>query len=440
MPQLLLITTGLTGMLHASLEVVARLEAAGYQVTYACPKDVRAQVEAQGFTYVQLPAVNFNPAPQLPDFKYRWQRWLYKFSKISQRQEEAVKQLGMDDFAARLQVLKPDLILLGIELHEHIITSVALKYPVILLSPWFSSWERPSLPTLQSELIPNADNLNDLQNDWRKARKKRQSKNRKQRYKSGFTDRQSILKYYARQVGFPKQELITDQWPGPLAYRNLPVLSLTAWNLEFPHEPRPNLHYVGPMVYTARKDTRTTSATYEQLDKIFKLKKKTGQKLIYCSATTMKESDGAFLKKVIKAVSSRPDWLLIAGSGGVAIEELPDNVYVFDWIPQLLVLEHADCSINHGGIHTINECVHFEVPMLIYSGQQHDQNGCAARVAYHGLGLSADKNEDEAIMIRQRIEQVLSDEAIQKNMQLANEAYLLGQEEKLLEKAVTVYL
>lgn len=440
MPHLLIITTGLTGMLHASLEVVARLAAAGYQVTYACPKDVREQVEAEGFNYVQLPPVNFNPAPQLPGFKYKWQRWFYKFSKIRHRQQEAVKQLPMDEFTVQLQQTKPDLLLLDMELHEHIIASVALKYPVILLSQWFSSWEGPGLPTLQSELMPNTDNLNDLQNDWRKARKKRQTKNRKQRYKSGFTDRQSILKYYAQQVGFPKQELITDQWPGPLAYRNLPVLSLTAWHLEFPHESRPKLHYVGPMVHTARKDTRTIPATYEQLEKIFHLKKKTGQKLIYCSATTMKQGDGAFLKKVIQAVSSRPDWLLIAGSGGVSMDELPDNVYVFDWIPQLLVLEHADCSINHGGIHTINECIHFQVPMLIYSGQQHDQNGCAARVAYHGLGISADKDEDDAIMIRQRIEQVLSDGVIQENMRLAHAAYLLGQEERLLEKAISTYL
>ena len=60
-------TTGLTGILYASFEMVRRLETAGHRLTYACPQEVASKVQAQQITYFQLPAVNFEPAPPLPD-------------------------------------------------------------------------------------------------------------------------------------------------------------------------------------------------------------------------------------------------------------------------------------------------------------------------------------------------------------------------------------
>jgi len=111
---------------------------------------------------------------------------------------------------------------------------------------------------------------------------------------------------------------------------------------------------------------------------------------------------------------------MILGLGGLLetnfLSSIPSNVHPFAWVPQLSVLEQADCSINHGGIHTINECIHFRVPMLIYSGKRYDQNGCAARIDFHGIGIAADKDEDDAIAIRQKIEQLLSQASYQEKM------------------------
>jgi len=91
------------------------------------------------------------------------------------------------------------------------------------------------------------------------------------------------------------------------------------------------------------------------------------------------------------------------------VEKLPRNVFVFSYISQLKVLEKADCSINHGGIHTINECIYYNVPMLVYSGKQSDQNGCAARVHYHQLGIMADKDKDQPEDISTKIKLILTD-------------------------------
>ncbi|MBV7332993.1 hypothetical protein KFU94_33145 [Chloroflexi bacterium TSY] len=46
---------------------------------------------------------------------------------------------------------------------------------------------------------------------------------------------------------------------------------------------------------------------------------------------------------------------------------LPPNVKAFSSVPQLDVLRHADLMLCHGGITTINECIFFGVPMIVYS-------------------------------------------------------------------------
>jgi len=120
--------------------------------------------------------------------------------------------------------------------------------------------------------------------------------------------------------------------------------------------------------------------------------------------------------------------------------ELPNNVHVFGWIPQLKVLANADLSINHGGIHTINECVHFEVPMLVYSGKRSDQNGCAARVHYHQVGIMADKDKDESSHIRANIKEVLNQPIYRQNIKSLAQAIQGYQREQVLEKAIAPFL
>jgi len=123
-----------------------------------------------------------------------------------------------------------------------------------------------------------------------------------------------------------------------------------------------------------------------------------------------------------------------------ALGVLPENVFAFKKLPQLKVLAYADCSINHGGIHTINECIHYKVPMLIYSGKRSDQNGCAARVAFHQLGIMADKDKDQSAAIQSKIQQVLTDPLFRKNMEKINREYIAYKKEGRLEKIINEYL
>jgi UDP:flavonoid glycosyltransferase YjiC (YdhE family) len=287
---------------------------------------------------------------------------------------------------------------------------------VILLSQWFSLWKQKGLPPLVSDIMPGVGfdgSLFGIKWAWTKIEIKRWWVFFKRKWISGFTDRRSVLLKYAEQIGFSKAFIPDNYWPGPFTYAELPVLSMTSEELEFPNNKRPNLRYIGAMVYEKRRDTQIPANTRKALEKLFEEKRASGKKLIYCSVSTFKSGDASFIKKVINTVSQKKDWILIVGLGGKLQgqfqEVVPSNVYIFDYVPQLQVLKEADLSINHGGIHTINECIHFGVPMLIYSGKRSDQNGCAARVHYHGLGITGDKDKDDLQAIRMKIDTILND-------------------------------
>jgi UDP:flavonoid glycosyltransferase YjiC (YdhE family) len=187
---------------------------------------------------------------------------------------------------------------------------------------------------------------------------------------------------------------------------------MTASEMEFPHKLRPNYYNIGPMVFNNRKELRTVQIKTDKIESVIQKCKLENKALIYCSLSTLSDSDQSFAEKIIQAISNNFDWVLIMSTGKkMTIEKksgFGENIFIFDFVPQLEVLQSADCSINHGGIHTINECIEYKVPMLIYSGKKSDQNGCAARVEYHKLGIVADKDIDSVIDVKNNIKSILA--------------------------------
>lgn len=438
MARILCMHTGLTGILNASLELISQLQRLGHEVVCASPQPVGHKIEAYGFEFLPLSPVNFDPAPELPAFKgamRKPKRLLYKLRHIRQRQAEALKNLRMDQFALQMEEFRPDLVIVDIELHEHIMTLVSERYKVLLLSQWFSTWDGKGLPPIQSDIIPGkgfSGTSMGLWFSWKKVRIKRWQTFFKKKLTSGYTDRRSVLQQYARQTGFPKEYIKKNYWPGPFSYEELPVISMTEKALEFPHKKRKGLSYVGAMVYAPRAEKEEIAPS---LEAVILSKTKAGKSLVYCSVSTYSKGDISFIKKVIEAVREIEDCLLVVSLGGNidinSFSQVPENVSLFERVPQMRVLAHTNLSINHGGIHTINECLHHKVPMLIYSGKRSDQNGCAARVEYHGLGIIGDKDLDSVKEIRAKIKQTIRSAEIVERMSQ------VGTEKRMLEKVLS---
>lgn len=420
MVHIVCITGGLTGILNASFALVKQLEQAGHRVTYASPAKLREPITAQGISYVQLdPWVIQAGEPPMS----RWQKW----RTIRERQQRAVDALGVQKFVQTIRGLAPDLLLIDMEMHSHIMAAVTDQFSVALLCQFLSVWKRPNLPPIHTSIVPGRGLSGQrlaIEWSWWRYSWKKWWEFQRERWRRMGIDRVSILRCYARQLGYPWRSH-SDQWLVPYPHGSLPILCFNALELDFPHEPHPSMNYVGPMVLENRQESRIEPATEAALSQLFEKHKSGERSLIYCACSTFVKTDQHFLQQLIEAVSTHPQWDLVLGLGGKLspnkLPNLPPNIHAFSWVPQLQVLKHADCAINNGGINSINECLYFGVPMLVYSLKHFDQDGDAARVAYHRLGIAGDIIQDQSAKIRQYIQTLLTDQSYKKQAERMRE-------------------
>ncbi len=430
MAKVAFIAHGLTSPLNASLELSRRLEQAGHEVTYFCHRNVGEEVEANGFAFVRLTdqdevrkGISFNNPVD----------W------VRQMREARSRSIESTELEDAIRSLEPDLLLIDIEMHYPIIATAGLGIPTMLVVNWLSIYRIPELPPLNSDLLPHNDRAIDLA--WRKVRfaaiwarlKHKLGKGaigdllRPVSYETRFY---ADLKRVARHRGYSLRDN-TDrkQWLRPFMYTRLPVLCLNAIEVEFPHEPHPNIRYVGPMVNESRTEIRVSADDLRRWQEFKETRSGKHRPLVYCSLGSY-WSDRDFLRMVLEVFAKRPEWDLVLGLGGqVTAAELgavPENVLLLGYAPQLEVLRKADCAVNHGGITSINECITYGVPMVVYSPGLLDQHGCAARIEHHNLGVRADWKSRDAAEMERHIEHVLGSRPIQTSidqMRLEYDAY-----------------
>ncbi|MGB7395774.1 MAG: nucleotide disphospho-sugar-binding domain-containing protein [Pricia sp.] len=481
MPFIAVVVSGLSGRMHSGFELISRLEGEGHRVICLCQPYTTEVVARQGFEYLEIPEINFNysdsekeywndnrPESDIPsehkaktetqaennpnateasdltteprdgNVRSSWfQKWAAHLQNRHTRYEQGKKRLQLEIYGNIWSELRPDYALIDVELHDLIFTAYAAEISITLFHTWFSDTPSAGLPPVRTTITPGKGFSGSSPGiafarfvDWAKIRARWLINQIKfQEY------RRSTLKKYAREVGFPVQDLALSTLPPLYRFKKLPILLLALKELDFPHRMEQNIHYVGPMVYEKRQDLDPNSPDSQRLDTLFESKKATGKKLIYCAVGSLAKGDVSFLKKVIQIAGEEKDWSLILSLGRNLSQDIfsdvPKNVYLFAWVPQLKVLSHADACINHAGINSINECLHYAVPMVIYSLKYTDENGNAARMAYHGLAISGDKDEDDAETIRSNIKAVLNEPKYRKTVSKFNGMYQEYRQRKL---------
>lgn len=115
----------------------------------------------------------------------------------------------------------------------------------------------------------------------------------------------------------------------------------------------------------------------------------------YCSLGTMSyrnKKAKAFYNALLTVFKKNPQWSLLLSLGKVWEKDntirVTGNITVVDSCFQLNAIKNADIVITHGGFGTIKECVYYSKPMLVLYGS-YDQNGNAARVAFHNIGVKS---------------------------------------------------
>ena len=228
----------------------------------------------------------------------------------------------------------------------------------------------------------------------------------------GYSYHQVAIQLAAR-TGFPLREELVPRWLQP----DLNFKSLHEWALWTPETDLPrrgtlpaHARYIGPHV---DRERRQAAVPWEA--------KRAGHK-VYVAVGTVRfrwKDNASFLRKAVAAFGDVEGVEVVISTGDEratrALGTVPANIRVYDFVPQLRMLEDADLVVTHAGAGTYRECVETLVPMLAYP-RNHDQIGNAVRIAFHGIGLRGDRHRDSPATIRRKALTILSDPSFRQNL------------------------
>jgi zeaxanthin glucosyltransferase len=168
------------------------------------------------------------------------------------------------------------------------------------------------------------------------------------------------------------------------------------------------------------------------------------QPLVYCALGSQnhltRETSRKFFQTVGSTAATRSDLQFIISIGktfrATDFDDVPGNVRLINWVPQLEVLSRASLMINHGGFGTVKECILMGVPMLVFPLlPERDMDACAERVVYHGLGLQGDIQRISPVELGSMMEQVIQDPSYMQRVKIMREKF---KEQDVLEVGVEV--
>lgn len=198
-----------------------------------------------------------------------------------------------------------------------------------------------------------------------------------------------------------------------IGIKGIPRLNVSAAAFDFIRKKPENTHNIGPLL-TINREEGNDQLRYNVLRSyLTRFRESNTGSVIYCSLGShnvmfQKELSCFLIKLKRVALESRDD-LFILSTGDefdpIKLWPIPDNMYVFEYVPQTNLLGYCDIMITHGGINSITECIFNEIPTLNYPvSKDWDQPGCSARVMYHKIGLRGRIFKDSPKTIIKKLE------------------------------------
>ncbi len=340
------------GHVNPSLEVIRELVARGHRVTYAIPPVFADKVAATGARPVPyrstLPGPDADPEA--------WGSTL--LDNVEPFLNDAIQALPQ--LAEAYAGDTPDLVLHDIASYPARVLARRWGVPAISLSPNLVAWKG-----YEEEVAEPM---------WREPRQ---------------TERGQA--YYARFEAWLTENGITEH---PDSFAGHPPRSLVL----IPKALQPNADRVDESVYTfvgACQGDRAEEGGWQR--------PAGAEKVVLVSLGSAFTKQPAFYRECVRAFGNLPGWHLVLQIGRqvtrAELGELPDNVEVHDWVPQLAVLRQADLFVTHAGAGGSQEGLATATPMIAVP-QAVDQFGNADML--QGLGVARKLATEEATADRLR--------------------------------------
>lgn len=432
--RILHIAHGLGSYNNSLSELARRLCSAGFELCVASHVDLSGVLDGLGVRFEHLQEDRIIAGRRLQEIDALQGggplKRLAQQIRISRIHRQ--DSIAMTEVADLVHEWKPDLLLIDMECHVAIIQTRKLGVPTVLSSRWFTVFRGGLVPPMHTTLSPPENVLESLRvrwawtrlmlQKWRLDLRQRFSRRRFRtiRYDSNA---RSELQAIAAFNGLSLTD-IADRahWLIPHVYRDIPVMSLTAREMEFEQADDPRMHYVGSMVPGENNHQQSTASVAFQ--QFIKRRESIRNPLIYCSYSTFWDTGSQSIQPLLDLFTRRQDLDMVIGLGGktrsMANSALPDNILVMEFAPQLEVLDKAAAVITHGGISTINEALHKGVPLIVCSAGHVDQNGCMARLVHHHVGVAASPGPINPAELERIIDNLLGEPGAETRARVSN--------------------
>ncbi|GAA3920360.1 macrolide family glycosyltransferase [Actinoplanes auranticolor] len=337
------------GHVNPSIEVVRELAARGHRVTYANDTSYAAVVEAAG--------AEFKP----------YRSMLVNGNDGSESDTIDQLTLFLDDAVAMLPQLRqayendrPDLFLYDIAGAPARLLAEQWGVPAVQLSPTFVAWDG-----YEEEMAPM---VTAMRADPRGAAYYR-------RFEQWLIDNKSS---------------VTDS----VAFQGRPQRALVL----IPRIMQPNAERVDDSVYTFAGPIlgeRTGQGTWTRPAE--------AENVLLISLGSAFTEHPEFYRRSVRAFGDLPGWHVVLQIGQrvdpAELGDLPGNIEVHSWVPQLEILRQAQAFVTHGGMGGSTEGLYCGTPMLV-APQAVDQFGNAERLVELGVARRIDTGEITAEELR----------------------------------------
>lgn len=172
--------------------------------------------------------------------------------------------------------------------------------------------------------------------------------------------------------------------------------------------------FVGPIIRESKKD----------ISKYFK-GMKSDKPLVYISLGTAVNNNLGFFKLCIETISKLGvNAIISCGSFFTRdnFNNVPDNVVIEPYVPQIQILGKSDLFITHGGMNSTHEGLYFGVP-LIFIPQHDEQRLVGNQVAGQNAGLVLDTKSLSAPILKESISTVLKESSYKENAALLSDKF-----------------
>ncbi|HFK1465315.1 macrolide family glycosyltransferase [Bacillus sp. YAF12_1] len=148
------------------------------------------------------------------------------------------------------------------------------------------------------------------------------------------------------------------------------------------------------------------------------------EKVIFISMGTVFNEQPALYEKCFEAFKDVDATVVLVVGKKINIsqfENIPKNFKLYNYVPQLEVLQHADVFVTHGGMNSSSEALYYGVPLVVIPVTG-DQPFVAKRLTKVGAGIRLNRNELTSELLRETVKKVMDDVTFKENSRKVGES------------------